>query len=137
MIIKYGFSPHPPVYAPHLCLLLCARSVAVTLLSDLVRTLLAVCRTRFVDSRKCTSTRLDTPLFIVACSVLACIMLFYWSPLCSFRATRTYPFQLHPRITVIVLPALFTTITRTYFPYTVVSSDAFLITCFLLEFVEW
>lgn len=134
MIIKSVFTSTPAC--------LCATSMPSYPALDLslsryclsaLRISLAVCRTRFVDSRKYTSTRLDTS--IVACSVLACITLFYWSPLCSYRATRAYSLQ--PRIPIIMLSALFTTITRTYFPYNVILSDAFLMTCYPLEFLEW
>lgn len=136
MIIKYVFSSTPAC--------LCATSMPSYPALDLslsrcclsaLRISLVVCRTRFVDSRTYTSARPDTS--IVACSVLACITLFYWSPLCSYRATCAYPLQLHRRIAIIMLSALFTTITRTYFPYNVVLSDAFLITCYPLEFLEW
>jgi hypothetical protein len=52
---------------------------------------------QFVNPRKCTSTNPDIS-FIVACSVLACITLFYWSSLCSFcitRANLSFPNPMH------------------------------------------
>jgi hypothetical protein len=67
-------------------------------------------RARFVDLRKRTSTHSDTR-FIVACSVLACIVLFYWSSLCLF-VTRAQPVQLHRYTAFTMLSASLLTINR-------------------------